>query len=79
MKTCALLSSDANSFCNGILYGLLSTDFHGHQIILNAALKFNVNISRYITNRRTKKNNISKANELNYLPVKLENCLRQFG
>ena len=52
-------------YCNGLLYGLLNTDFHGLEMILNAAVRIIVNMARYSTERIT-----PRANELDFLHLK---------
>ena len=53
-------------FCKALLYGLPNTDFHGFQMILNAAVRIIVHMPRYSTDTITQ-----RAIELHFLPVKV--------
>ena len=52
-------------FCNALLYGLLNTELHGPQMILNASLRIIVNMPRYSTVKNT-----ARDIEMHFLPVK---------
>ena len=52
-------------FCNALLYGLLNTDLHGLQMMLNTAVRIIVIMPRYSTDRIT-----PRSSELHFSPVK---------